>query len=109
MNDPAGEFIGGMLVALICLLVFLAGRPRGGYIQWLRDCPLWAKANMEQVEIKVSVKRETERALLVDFGGKEEVWIPKSQITDWGPSDKDLAQADCIFIPDWLATAKGMV
>lgn len=59
------------------------------------------------VEIEVVVKRSTERAILVNFGVKEEVWVPKSQINDF--CGENVEEATSIFIPEWLATEKGMV
>ncbi len=62
---------------------------------------------MKTVEIEVKVVGRTQAAVRVDFGGKEEVWIPKSQIEDYtGPSED---RATSIFIPEWLAKEKGMV
>jgi hypothetical protein len=59
------------------------------------------------VEIAVVVKRSTERAILVNHGVREEVWVPKSQINDFVGDDIDTAES--IWIPEWLATEKGMV
>lgn len=60
-----------------------------------------------QVEIEVRVVQETDMAYLFDYGGKEQVWIPKSQITD-SCEDSD-GKLTSIFIPEWLAVEKGMV
>lgn len=64
-----------------------------------------------QVEIEVVVRRTTERAILVNFGAPDDVWLPKSQITDWcdGPDDEPGEGTTSVFIPIWLATEKGMV
>jgi hypothetical protein len=66
---------------------------------------------MSTVEITVIVKIATAKAVLVDHGGKEDVWVPISQITDWceGPDDKPGLGTTSIFIPEWLATEKGML
>ncbi|MFY9480246.1 MAG: hypothetical protein WAQ08_21640 [Aquabacterium sp.] len=63
------------------------------------------------VEIEVRVKRATTHAILVDHGGKAEAWVPISQISDWcdGPDDMPGIGTTSIFIPEWLATEKGMV
>ena len=63
------------------------------------------------VEVAVVVKRTTEKAILVNFGAPDEVWIPKSQITDWcdGPDDQPGYGTTSIFIPEWLATEKGIL
>lgn len=65
----------------------------------------------EPVEIAVVVKRTTEKAILVNHGVPEEVWVPKSQISDWsdGPDDEPGYGTTSIFIPEWLAIEKGMV
>ena len=63
--------------------------------------------NRRDVEIEVVVKRSTDRAILVNFGVKEEVWIPKSQINDY--TGDEVEEATSIFIPEWLAIEKGMV
>lgn len=60
-----------------------------------------------EVEIEGKVRRETDKAYLFDFGAKEPVWVPKSQISD--ESDPDDNGIISIFIPEWLATEKGMV
>jgi hypothetical protein len=65
----------------------------------------------QDVEIAVVVKRATDRAILVNHGAPEEVWIPISQISDWcdGPDKAPGMGTTSIFIPEWLATEKGMV
>lgn len=60
-----------------------------------------------EVEIAVVVKRETEKAILVNFGVRDEVWVPKSQISDW--SEDGDGSTSSIFIPEWLAKEKGMI
>lgn len=52
------------------------------------------------VEIKCTVARSTDKAVLITDGTRN-AWIPRSQISD--ESD------DSIFIPLWLATEKGLV
>lgn len=63
------------------------------------------------VEIAVVVKHVTARAALVNFGVREEVWVPLSQIEDFvdPESDRVSSTTESIFIPEWLATEKGMV
>jgi hypothetical protein len=63
----------------------------------------------ETIEIACEVRRETDKAWLV-YDGAREVWIARSQITDYmqesglfGP------KVTSIFIPVWLATEKGLV
>lgn len=61
------------------------------------------------VEINVKIKYMTDKAILVNFGAPDPVWVPKSQITDWAGSDELDHNVDTIFIPEWLAIEKGMV
>jgi hypothetical protein len=60
---------------------------------------------MPDVEIECVVKHETEMAYRIHDGVRE-VWIPKSQVSDYleGPDG-----IESIFIPEWLATEKGLV
>lgn len=60
----------------------------------------------EQVEVTCFVKVETDAAYLIN-DGKNEVWIPKSQVTDSSEDNKGNIMS--IFIPLWLATEKGLV
>ena len=63
------------------------------------------------IEIEVAVKRTTDLAILVDHGGKADAWVPISKISDWcdGPDTAPGMGTTSIFIPEWLATEKGMV
>lgn len=65
----------------------------------------------EPIEISVIVRAVTEKAIRVDHGGKEEVWLPKSQISDWcdGPDDAPGWGTTSVFIPEWLAEEKGIL
>jgi hypothetical protein len=58
----------------------------------------------------VTVLRATERALFVDFGGREPVWIPLSQIHDDSTiyRSNQIGESDELVIPEWLAIEKGM-
>lgn len=67
---------------------------------------------VEFVEISVVVKHVTAKAILVNFGVKEEVWIPKSQVDDFcddTPATEPGYATTSIFIPEWLAKEKGMI
>ena len=61
-----------------------------------------------QVWISITIKHETDSAILVDHGMKDNVWIPKSQILDY---EKDYIIGDTLEIelPEWLALDKGMI
>jgi hypothetical protein len=56
--------------------------------------------NTGKVEIEVTIKTSTDKALLV-FDGVREAWIPISQISDWSGCDfEDTLLAKCtILIP----------
>lgn len=60
---------------------------------------------MADIEIACEVRRETPLAKLI-FDGTREVWIPKSKIRD---ECEDKGKVISIFIPEWLATEKGLV
>lgn len=62
-----------------------------------------------EVEIECKVVGSTENALRIDYGGKEPVWIPRSQITDYSPDTDDDSAIESIFLPEWLATEKGLL
>lgn len=64
-----------------------------------------------EVEVEVKVYRTTRAAILVEFGGSENVWVPRSLITDWcgGPDDAPGLQTTSIFIPEWFAIKAGLV
>ena len=65
---------------------------------------------MADVEIEVKVLRTTDKAVQVDFGGKEPEWVPRSQISDYAPPSQQVdTTTTTIFSPEWLATEKGMV
>lgn len=61
-------------------------------------------ANIELGDYAGTIKHETEKALLIDHGGKEPVWIPKSQIKD----EKRKGNEISFSLPTWLAIEKGM-
>ena len=59
------------------------------------------------VEVE-EVLKETPMALLVKLESGEDIWIPKSQISD----DSEVWKADQIgklVIPEWLAKEKGLL
>lgn len=62
---------------------------------------------IKYIEIAIQVKRKTVWAILVDYGGKEHVWIPLSQVSDY-TEEKDGVWTS-VFIPEWLALEKGMI
>lgn len=60
--------------------------------------------SQRDIEIDVEIHAETDLAYLV-YDGKVEVWIPKSQITDYS---EERGVITSIFISEWLATQKGL-
>ena len=62
---------------------------------------------MSDIEIEVEITTFTQNAILVESLTGSDVWIPKSQISDYcGP---DIDEAETIFIPQWLAEKKDLV
>ena len=62
------------------------------------------------VEIEVVVVAVTEKAICVNHGGPSNVWVPKSQISDFtGDGDEPDASTTSIFLPEWMAIDKGLV
>ena len=53
------------------------------------------------VDIDAELRHETDAAYLLDHGGKEPVWLPKSMAEDNGDGT--------FAMPEWLATEKGMI
>lgn len=60
----------------------------------------------EIVEIEGTVKHETDAAVLIDTGGDEPVWIPRSQILSEEDGDDGLTVFE---ITGWIAIQKGLV
>jgi len=58
------------------------------------------------VDITVIIIHQTDKAVLVDFGGKEHVWLPHSQVeVARSPNGK----SHIVTLPEWLANEKGML
>lgn len=68
----------------------------------------YTKRNAE-VELGVQVRAVTDKAILVSTDGSNSVWLPKSQITDWSGSEELDHRTTSIFLPEWLATEKGLI
>jgi hypothetical protein len=58
------------------------------------------------VDVACIIRHETEKAYLVDHGGKESVWIPKSKCEVEPNKDGKTAT---VTLEQWLAEEKGMV
>jgi len=62
-----------------------------------------------EVEIDFDeVKATTDKAILVRVG-REDHWIPKSQIGELTRSKSRFASGGSLTIPEWLAEEKGLV
>jgi hypothetical protein len=59
----------------------------------------------DEVEIACELVHETDRALLIN-DGRQEVWVPRSQILDQKEKNGVL---ESITIPEWLAEEKDLV
>ena len=70
-------------------------------------CLLQESCKMERVEITVTVKAKTEKAMLVNDGGKKDVWVPLSQIQT--ENEIEIGNVIEIDIPEWLAKDKGFI
>lgn len=57
------------------------------------------------VDISVIVRHETDKAVLVDHGGEEPIWLPLSQIEIEPNHDG----THTVTLPEWLATGKEMI
>ena len=63
-----------------------------------------AKSNL--VDLTVVLKRETEKAWLLDHGGKAPAWVPKSQ-AELEPNQD--GKTHTLTVEQWLAEEKEMV
>jgi hypothetical protein len=51
------------------------------------------------------VRHRTERAILLDHGGREPAWLPLAQVeVEPNPDGRTVT----VTLPEWLATEKGM-
>ena len=66
------------------------------------------KEKIAFVEIYISIKRTTEKAVLIDCDGKE-VWIPKSLIKNFDDQEIGTRFAGNIEIPEWFAHEKELI
>lgn len=58
------------------------------------------------IDITVIICHHTDRAVYADFGGKEPVWLPLSQI-EISPNEDNSTHT--LTLPEWLAREKGMI
>lgn len=62
----------------------------------------------ELVEICAELIHESHLAWLVN-NGDENVWIPKSQVSEMKEFEKDGKDCANLFIPEWLALQNGFI
>jgi hypothetical protein len=58
--------------------------------------------NENTVRVDCTVKRETDRAILID-NGDQETWLPKSRVE----IDRTGDGTAIVFLPEWLAKKRG--
>lgn len=58
----------------------------------------------ELVDIPCLLKRETDKAYLIDAGEKDPVWVPKSQCEYHKEGRNEI-----VTMPEWLAQEKGLI
>lgn len=58
------------------------------------------------IDLTVVLVHETDKAVLVDHGGKEKVWLPKSMIEIEKNSD---GKTHTVSLPESFAQEKGMI
>lgn len=63
------------------------------------------QSNDNTVDIECTVKRETDKALLIDHGGEAEVWMPKSQIKNVTKNGRTVT----LTVTEWIANEKGLI
>ena len=62
----------------------------------------------KEVELDVKVKLVTDKAIQIETE-RGTNWVPKSQITDYSGSELLDHNVTSIFIPEWLASEKGLI
>lgn len=68
-----------------------------------------SRGTAEKVEVSVTYKHQTDRAVLVN-DGEYDFWLPKSQVTiEGGEFPDEAGTAIEIELPEWLAKEKGLI
>lgn len=67
-----------------------------------------SRRDAEKIEVSVTFKRETERAVLINDGDKD-IWLPKSQIETYEFCDTEPGEAIELLVAEWLAKDKGLI
>lgn len=63
------------------------------------------QSNDNTVDIEVVIKHETDNAYLIDYGGDEEVWMPKSQVR----AVEKKGRTATLTVTEWIANEKGLI
>lgn len=67
-----------------------------------------SRREAKKIEVSVTMKHETDRAILV-LDGDREVWLPKSQVSIEGDEFPEPGESAELFVPEWLAKEKGLI
>ena len=63
------------------------------------------QSNDNTVDLEVVIKHETDKAYLIDYGGDEEVWMPKSQVR----AVEKKGRTATMTVTEWIADEKGLI
>jgi hypothetical protein len=66
-----------------------------------------SRRDAEKVEVSVTFKHQTGRAVLINDGDKD-IWLPLSQV-DYDFCDTEPGEAIEILVAEWLAKDKGLI
>ena len=66
-----------------------------------------SRRDPEMIDVTVTFKHITDRAVLVNDGDKD-VWLPLSQI-DYSFLDPEPGDTLELLVPEWLAKEKGLI
>lgn len=67
-----------------------------------------SRRGAEKIEVSVTFKHETDRAVLINDGDKD-IWLPKSQIDIEGGEFPEEGEACELLVAEWLAKEKGLI
>jgi len=67
-----------------------------------------SRREAEKVEVGVTMKRETDRAILIN-DGDHDIWLPKSQCEVEGGQYPEAGETFNLMVADWLAKDKGLI
>lgn len=64
---------------------------------------------MEYVTIFGEFQTETESAVCIDDGVRDDVWIPKSQLAEWNDDEYERGDMVELEVSEWFATKEGLI